>query len=264
MIELQVSAYLMPLEPGVYCVHHAPDSIAPDPETGLPAARLSLPPGPGGRGVTIAGFRDDGWLGAADAAALVRVAAGPGQILMTIYQAAGASQPPKLQVMKLVDGASARPLGVAGPVADTIPAEIAAHVQHRGDVEARLGEWIGDRGSQHWMEGFAVSPAGAGIAATDIEYQAVLGRDWLSPWTPGPHYCGSRGMALAILGLRVRLRGEAATTHRIQLSASFTDGTAIGPVEADELCEAASLAPLEAFQLAIARQPPGRDSGRAA
>ena len=271
--ELQVSAHLMQLDAGVYCVHHAPGSPLPDPHTGLPGARLSLPPGATGRGVAISGFRDDGWLGSLDAAALIRVSQGPAQVLMTIYQAAGANQPPRLQVLKLVEGASVVPNPAAtAPAAAAVPApsepppavsdargaEVSAHVQLRGDIAARLGSWVGEPGSQQWIEGFVISPREGGVAAEDLEYQAVLGRGWLSPWAAGTQYCGSRGMALPILGLRVRLRGRAVATHTVQVRATFTDGTAVGPVGAGDACEAESLAPLEAFRIelaAIAERP---------
>ncbi len=286
--ELQVSAHLMQLDAGVYCVYHSPGSSPPDPQTGLPGARLSVPPGPSGRGVTISGFRDDGWLGALDAAALIRVAQGPAQVLMTIYQAKHSQhEPPRLQVTRLVEGVQAASAHAVPNAAPSAPgeglelasgqtlseeavsdAEIAAHLQNRGDVLARLGEWVGERGSQRWVEGFALSPREGGVTPGEVEYQAVLGRGWLSPWAEGGQYCGSRGMALPILGLRVRLRGVAAETHAVELSATFTDGTAIGPVGQGEACEAASLAPLEAFRIAIApqrkAQPPAAPASKRA
>ncbi|WP_216850863.1 hypothetical protein [Acidisphaera sp. L21] len=261
--ELQVSGHLMQLDAGVYCVYHSPGSTAPDPQTGLPGARLTLPPGPPARGVSIVSFRDDGWIGSLDSAALIRVMQGPAHVLMTIYQAVGATQSPRLQVTKLVEGVQtlAAKQGIVAPpgyeeevgeaaLEPVDDAEIAAHIQRRGDVLARLNEWVGERGSQQWIEGFALSPRGS-VLPQDIEYQAVLGRGWLSPWSEGSQYCGSRGMALPILGLRVRLRGASADTHNVQVSATFTDGTAIGPVAAGEACEAESLAPLEAFKVEL-------------
>ena len=259
--ELRASAHLMLLETGVYCVYHTPGSIPPDPQTGLPGARLSIPPGASGQGVAITGFRDDGWLGALDSAALIRVSHGPAQVLMTIYQDRHSShEAPKLQVTRLVEGAVAPAVNGAARVQEPAAAvndpEVAAHVQSRGDVLARLGDWVGDRASGRWVEGFALSPRRAEVLAEDIEYQAVLGRGWLSPWAEGGQYCGSRGMALPILGLRVRLRGKAAETHRLDVSATFTDGSAVGPVSSGDACEAESLAPLEAFCVAV--QPKGR------
>ena len=262
VLELKVSAHLMQLEAGIYCVYHSPGSAPPDPATGLPGARVSLPPNQGPGNVVITGFSEDGWLGALDSAAMIRVARGPAQVLMTIYQASGSEhEPPKLQVTKLSGAVSAPPqalhqsaVPIAPPQTDgevAAQSEIAAHLQIRGDVLGRLGEWVGDRGSQRWVEGFAISPRHAAVIPAEIEYQAVLGRGWLSPWAEGGQYCGSRGMALPILGLRVRLRGTAAETHTVEVSATFTDGTAIGPVGAGEACDAASLAPLEAFCISV-------------
>ena len=270
--ELKVSAHLMTLQTGVFCVYHSEGSALPDPVTGLPGARLTLPPGPGARNVTIRSFGDDGWLGGADMAALVRVAEGPAQILMTVYMLPEASGPaPRLQVMRLSDAGSvpqrqdAAP-AIAAPATSAAPAtveggvagapamepEVAAHVQLRGDVLARIGDWVGERTSQRWIEGFAVAPR-HDVHPDEIEYQAVLGRGWLSPWSTGGQYCGSRGMALPILGMRVRLRGAALATHAVEVSASFTDGTAVGPIAAGEPCESPSLAPLEAFRIQVRR-----------
>ena len=116
------------------------------------------------------------------------------------------------------------------------------------------------RGSQNWVEGFAVA-APEGIDPADLTYQAVLGRGWLSPWVEAGQYCGSRGMALPLLGLRVRLSGEAAEQYEISYAASFIGGASAGPVGNDETCEAETLAPLEALQIVLT--PRGRKGGRA-
>jgi hypothetical protein len=139
---------------------------------------------------------------------------------------------------------------------DASQAEIVAHIQGRGDVTTTLTEWMGKPGSKNWIEGFAISPRHL-IGPNDIEYQAVLGRGWLSPWSEGGQFCGSRGMSLPILGLRVRLRGEAAERYDCTLTASFVDGTKVGPLDNGEPCQAESLAPLESFQLQITPQSDG-------
>ena len=110
---------------------------------------------------------------------------------------------------------------------------------------------MGEPGSKRWVEGFALAPAG--LTPSDIEYQAVLGRGWLSPWAEGGQFCGSRGMSLPILGLRVRLRGAAAEGASLLVSATFMDGTRVGPVADGGAVEAESLAPLEAFQITLQR-----------
>lgn len=267
MEELKVSAHIMTLETGVYCVFHAPGTQHVDPATGLPGVRVTLPPDSdaGAGGVTIRTFKDDGWMGGSDAAALVKIPKGPARILITVYQRVGAAEAaPKIQIQQLSDGsltprqgagleAAAAAAAAARPIqpGDPSTAEVAAHIQRRGDVVAPLGEWMGERGSQRWIGGFAIAPRGEGVTKADVEYQAVLGRGWLSPWAEGGQYCGSRGMALPILGLRVRLKGDAASTHNVRVTASFTDGSTAGPVDGSKTCEAESLAPLEAFLVEI-------------
>jgi hypothetical protein len=127
---------------------------------------------------------------------------------------------------------------------------VVAHVQRTGDIGGKFGEWIGVRGSGLWMEGFGIA-AHHDFEPEDIEYQGVLGRGWLSPWVTGGKFCGSRGMALPLLGLTVRLKGQAATAFDCTYSATFVDGSAVGPVPVGESCEAESLAALEALHVEL-------------
>jgi len=252
----------MTLDTGVFCVFPVPGSPPPDPVTGLPGVRVSQAPGvPANQGpVSISTFRTDGWLDGS--AALVRIANGPAQILVTVYQAPG--QPPgtapRLQVMRLsadpAEAAAAPPLAgqpaapLAAPAQPTATPEVVAHVQRSGDMGVAFGSWVGQRGSGQWIEGFGLAP-GQGLAPEDIEYQGVLGRGWLSPWVEGGKFCGSRGMALPLLGLTVRLKGDAAKKYTCVYEAAFTDGSIAGPVQSGEVCSAESLAPLEAFQITL-------------
>ncbi len=257
--ELKVSGHLMTLDTGLFCVFQAPGSPAANGQSGLPGVRISLPPGPSGASdtVSISTFREDGWMNGSDSAALVRVARGPAQVLVTVYQAPSAppETAPRLQVMRLgaEPGAGAQVGAVAAtrqPAVAPEDADILAHVQLAGDMPSRIGDWSGTRGSRQWIEGFSLTPH-EGLKPADVEYQAVLGRGWLSPWIEGGKFCGSRGMALPLLGLKVRLKGNAAKTHECSYSATFVDGSSVGPVAAGEACEAESLAALEAFQVVI-------------
>lgn len=271
--ELKVTGHLMTLDPGLFCIVQTPTARQAENSSGLPGVRVSLPPGPAGRpeSVAISSFRPDGYLHGQTDAALVRVSEGPAQVLVTVYQSAsGPDTAPRLQVLRLADEAQVRsvpmqqlpgmaPGMAAAPAGGAVPGpgqqralpDMVAHVQIRGDIGSSLGEWIGERGSKRWIEGFAVAPQKGPITPEEIEYQAVLGRGWLSPWVEGGQLCGSRGMALPILGLRLRLRGEAAEKFDCEYSATFTDGSAVGPVPAGESCEAESLAPIEAFQIVV-------------
>jgi len=275
--ELRVSGNLMRLETGLYCIVNKPAPHA-DTHSGLPGVRLSPAPGTDSRPeqVEITSFRDDGWLSGFGDAALVRVHNGPAHVMVTVYQAPNHPESaPNIQVVKLLDNVpplvgaalapqpavAIQPHGSAHVVAAPAAApaggprvmDMVAHIQGFGDVGALMGDRLGEVGSKRWIEGFAIAPT-LDVAPADIEYQAVLGRGWLSPWVEGGEFCGSRGMALPVLGLRVRLRGDAARDFECSYAASFTDGTETGPVPSGASCEAESLAPLESFQVSIRRR----------
>ena len=218
----------------------------------MPGVRISPPPS-GAQNVEITGFRPDGWLNADGDAALVRVPRGPAQVLVTIYQLPNLpDSAPKLQVRQLAGcGGNAGRGRRAELLASS---DMLAHIQSRGDVGAAFGTWLGEPGSNQWIEGFALN-APKGIDPKDLSYQALLGRGWFSPWAEAGEYCGSRGMALPLLGLRVRLSGAAAEQYELRCSASFVGGGTAGPVGNDETCEDAALAPLEAFQITLTRKP---------
>jgi hypothetical protein len=270
--ELRVTGHLMTLETGVFCVFQAPGSTLARDETGLPGVRISLPPGTAGNpdAVSISTFRADGWLSGRDPAALVRVTEGPAQVLVTVYQspAQGADAAPRLQVLRLSqDAAAAAQARSNGLDPSDSAVAVVAHVQRTGDVGAKIGDWLGEQGSKLWIEGFAVTPPD-GIPAEDIEYQAVLGRGWNSPWMEGGTFCGSRGMALPLLGVRLRLKGDTAKAYTLRYAASFIDGTVVGPVESGESCETESLAALEAMQVLLeprggAAKAAGKSNGKA-
>ena len=246
--DVKVTASLMQLDTGVFCVFHTPGPHSVPDQFGLPGIRLSVPPGVSPDAVQIATFRPDGWVGMDDVAAVVRVVNGPAPVLVTVYHSPTGGEPPRLQVLRL-SNAAATPAAAAAPV-DLSKKQIVAHVQSRGDVGVDFDEWMGLRGSKRWIEGFLINPP-EDIAPEDIEYQAVLGRDWLSPWSEGGQFLGSRGMALPVLGFKVRLRGDAAEAYDCVYEASFVDGSSAGPVENGEVCESESLAPLEAFIISL-------------
>ena len=258
MQELKVTAHMMSLPSGLFCFVNEGMHVRQD---GMPGVRVSPPPS-GAQNVEITGFRPDGWLNADGDAALVRVRKGPAQVLVTIYQLPNMpDSAPKLQVRQLL-GAGDMPASGAAAAELLARSDMVAHIQSRGDVGAAFGAWLGEPGSNLWIEGFALN-APKGIDPKDLSYQALLGRGWFSPWAESGEYCGSRGMALPLLGLQVRLSGAAAEQYELRCSASFVGGGTAGPVGNDETCEDAALAPLEAFQTDPHAQAPARRQGQA-
>jgi len=58
-------------------------------------------------------------------------------------------------------------------------------------------------------------------------------------------------MALPLLGLNVRLKGAAAKEYTVRYSATFIDGSAVGPVGEGTACEAPGLAAMESFLIEL-------------
>ena len=61
----------------------------------------------------------------------------------------------------------------------------------------------------------------------------------------------------------MRLRGEAADRFDCVVSASFVDGTKVGPLDNGEPCQAESMAPLEAFQIKVVARGKAEESAPA-
>jgi len=260
-----VSTRVIRLDPGFFSLSLMPgptDRIA-----GLPGVRVSLPPGPPGRPetVTISTLRGDGWMTVHDEPTLLRVPPAGAEILVTLYWSVAGSgaAPPALKLIRL--NPDAPPAGApsaasssgqpapGGPLSArpvTRTAEIVAHIEGVGDVDGKVGDWVGMRGSGRAIEGFSLSPS-QGIAPEEFEIRGVLGRDWLSPWLPGGSFCGSRGLALPLRGFCVRLHPAAAARLDIACFARFVDGSEVGPVGSDRLCAAPTMAALEAFQVLL-------------
>src|ERR1700722_6158236 len=122
---LGVSSRLVRLDAGLFGL-----SLMPGPSergTGLPAVRVSLPPGPPGRreAVSINTFRGDGWLTANDEPTLVRVLAGGAEVLVTLYWSApdAAGPPPAMKLVRLNPEAAGGTLETpGGAVGGALPA----------------------------------------------------------------------------------------------------------------------------------------------
>ena len=142
--------------------------------------------------------------------------------------------------------------GTATPVSAVV-ADIVAHIRNVGDLGGACGSWIGAPESASWIEGFCITPR-QGVVPADIEYHGVLDFGRPSPWASGGEFCGTRGMTLPLRGICVRLRNAATATYQCFYSARFQDGSTVGPLQAGEVCQSTSLAPLVAFQIVISPQ----------
>jgi hypothetical protein len=130
---------------------------------------------------------------------------------------------------------------------------VLAHACYIGDIQGRLNDWIGTKGSQNWIEGFAITLPD-GTPPTDIQYAAVLGDRSMSTLHVGGSYCGTRGLGAPIHGFCIWLHGDLAHHYDCHYSAAFMDGTNLDFVPAGQVCTASALAPLVAFKIILRRR----------
>jgi hypothetical protein len=172
--------------------------------------------------------------------------------LLTVYKLAGAMAPPELRISMIQQAAARGSAPVPEPALTSEALKLLAHVERAGDVVVQGGVWVGQPGSRGAIEGFSVL-AGGGIDPEDIEYQAILGSDWTTPWYSNGEFCGSRGLSLPLLGVRIRLRGETAKSHALSYWGSFVGVGEVGPIEGGAVC-GGSGAPLEALRVVLKRR----------
>ncbi len=167
--------------------------------------------------------------------AFLRVTA-DASVLLTIYKVAGPTPPPELRI-RLIGAASGedQPGEAALP---SLPLALTIHVEQYGDLLAGGGLWAAAPNGQSAIEGFAMTLLESGLPPDALEYQAVLGLDWASPWTTAGEFCGSRGLALPLLGVRIRLRTPHDSTHAVTVWGRFAESGERGPFEDGTVCEA--------------------------
>lgn len=168
-------------------------------------------------------------------AAFIR-AAGEAAVLVTIYKLSGPTPPPELRI-KYMGGPGGVP-PVANDSQPSLALTLSVHTERHGDVVVAGGAWACAPNGECPIEGFSLHLAG-GLLEDAVEYQAILGRDWASPWVPGGTFCGSRGLALPLIGLRIRLRGPFEKSHAVLVWGRFAAAGELGPFENGAVCEAA-------------------------
>jgi hypothetical protein len=130
---------------------------------------------------------------------------------------------------------------------------VRAHVSLRGDVSGGRGSWIGGPDAPGRIEGLEVRGIGGELM---LEYQvATAGRTggW-SAWMPAGAYAGSRGKAVPLIGLRLRLAPSAPAHLVLKAEALFLGASPIARTGREiELTGASPLDPLVGLKLDLAK-----------
>lgn len=252
-------ATFLTFAPGLYSVEFSgvPGGRS---DMGLPLPCAYLSPaaltGSAGRAV-VTTVPEGGWLSRQTKSAHILVVGGQAGAVLTIYRPTASMPLPEVRFVPLLSKlatvasrlAAETELSEPATAAQPAPTLITAHVENIGDQIGGDGHWVGDVTGNHAIEGFHLA-APAGIAPGDLEYQAVMGEDWRTPWFSGGQFCGSRGLQLPLLGFQLRLAREAADRFNIQSWGCFGAGNVVGPSPNGEDVQCGGL-PLTAMKIQV-------------
>ncbi len=126
---------------------------------------------------------------------------------------------------------------------------LSAHVSLRGDLQAARGDWICGPGAPGRIEGIEVRPLAGSLP---VEYQVATGGrsgGWTG-WFPAGSYAGSRGKAQPLIGIRLRVRPDAAAGLALDAEAAFLGAPTLTRAGREiELTGPCLLDPLVGFRL---------------
>lgn len=134
---------------------------------------------------------------------------------------------------------------------------ILAHVRSRGDMDFVGAAWAGRVAPGLWIEAFSVKPMER-FSAKDIEYKALTGSGFETPWLSDGALCGTRGMGVPLVGFSLRLKpGPETAGYDCEYSGYFRSGTIAGPVRNGTPCRSPVAGdPLEGIQVRLVERAP--------
>lgn len=244
----------------------APRAAAPG--LRLPALHVTTVPGtPAGRVDFVPNLPLNGlWVSAPGDLLVFRVQAPGATVVLTSMRAEGAAEL-AIKLEKL-DGsdraapASAAPAAVPkapAPVAgrgpgDGLRVQVGAHIRGRGDMTFTDSLWAGKLGKGYWLESFSVTPLES-LTARDVEYKGLTASGFESPWMSDGNSCGTRGMAIPLVGFAIRAKGSAAQAYDVEYSGQFQSGVVVGPLRNGTPCRSTMPNdPLEAIQVKLLKR----------
>jgi hypothetical protein len=136
-----------------------------------------------------------------------------------------------------------------------LPVQIAAHIRARGDMTFADVPWAGRVAPGLWIESFSVRPLKR-LGAEDIEYKGLTGSGFETPWLTDDKMCGTKGMAVPLVGFAARLKPGAATAgYDCEYSGYFQSGVTVGPLRNGAPCRSTvANDPLEGIQVRLTKR----------
>jgi len=133
-----------------------------------------------------------------------------------------------------------------------LPVQIAAHIRARGDMTFADVPWAGRVAPGLWIESFSVRPLKR-LGAWDIEYKGLTGSGFETPWLSDDKMCGTKGMAVPLVGFAARLKpGTVTADYDCEYSGYFQSGVTVGPLRNGAPCRSTvANDPLEGIQIRL-------------
>jgi hypothetical protein len=269
---LSASVQVLPLPPGLYLFSvkaAATSEVAALGKLRVPAMHVGLGPGVRSEHIEfIAGPSTEGaWLFAQEDLLVARVnGAGATMILPSVRAPGGDVLSIKVERL---DGRSEAAMPVMAAAAAPVPAlkaaedspdrvvalKIGAHIRARGDMSFVDAPWAGRVASGLWIESFSINPLER-LDVQDIEYKALTGSGFETPWLSEGKMCGTRGVSVPLVGFAVRLKsGPQGAAYDCEYSGYFKSGTTVGPLRNGAPCRSTvANDPLEGIQVHIRKR----------
>lgn len=262
---LTASVQVLPLPPGLYLFSVMDAAAGAASKDGLKLPALHVGVGPGVRSDQvefIAGPSTHGaWLFNKGDLLVTRIN-GTGATLIVNSLRGPGGEALSIKVERLGSRAEAAP---AAPVATSappiaagdaaLPMHISAHIRTRGDMSFTNMPWAGRVAAGLWIESFSVRPLER-FAAKDIEYKGLTSSGFETPWLSDEKMCGTKGMAVPLVGFAVRLKPSAASAaYDCEYSGYFQSGATVGPLRNGAPCRSAvANDPLEGLQIRLLKR----------
>ena len=253
---LSVSAQILNFEPGTYTIEVGAQTVQVGPAGfRTPCVRLDTLHHLGTTPTAFfSALGETSLITPGGAPAFMRVTGtGSASVLLTVYRFENMPAP-EIRVRLLEQNAIGSKTNEVEPPApaESEPetrASLIVHIEGVGDRSVPIGSWGGMPGSGRTIEGFVLRVE-AGSPEAAFEYQAALGLEWDTPWFPTDEFCGSRGMMLPLLGVRIRAVDKGSEQLVCRYWGSFVGLGERGPFEQGALC-ACNGVPLEALRIEL-------------
>ena len=275
---MSASVQVLPLPPGLYLFSVKAADPTPARANGalvLPAVHVGLGPGMRPDQVEfIAGPNTHGaWLFSQGDLLVTKVNGTGATLVMTSVRAPG-GEVLSIKVERLESRADATPGQLAAsPVVAKhagkpakepefsfgnqryLPVQIGAHIRSRGDMMFVDAPWAGRVAPGLWIEAFSVLPLNQ-FGASDVEYKGLTGSGFETPWLSDDKMCGTKGMAVPLVGFAVRLKpGAASAGYDCEYSGYFQSGVTVGPLRNGAPCRSTvANDPLEGMQVRLLKR----------